>query len=459
MEAYEGLLTDLRIAGDTKSVRKCADRLVTAGPEAAVQRACTSVQLMESTHATARADLELVSAAAEILESEEADRHLRTAIAILMDERRYAKRVRPTFLIHVYVLRMLDALLSESSVSQPARRDFLDYVLALPAVEDQSFASGLARALKRLPQSDWTPADIATIRQRSGDNRELEDAVVGIAAAVDNDAEEELLNALRQGETRMLSKVRDVSRLPQDVAATLIAALSKSVTSEVAEARAGRFFRNDARSLAMLNVWHPAIADWSPIYEMLAEPRVMPRSLIDFAAFLRDANKHVQHELREPLCIWLEHVRDRTPIDFGDWREAEDQTRTIIREALDGLAPGAVSDRELWALVGGDSEQRSAAARIIGRRRDYSRIDVLACLAKDDATVVRAHAAQWIASWLENPDTADRCNALLEDLAAAPGVLVGRGIVSGLGSRASRAAAGEWVTKFPLPAADDGEDE
>jgi Domain of unknown function (DUF4365) len=448
-EVYEGLLTDLRIAGDVDNVRRCANKLLTAGPEAAVQRACAAITLLESTHTTARADLELISAAAEILESEEADRHVRDAVAILKLPGRYAKRVRPSFVIHVYVLRTLHALLSESKVSQAGRRVLLDYFLTMPAIEDQSFANGLARALKLLPETDWTPGDIAMIRQRTDDNRELNDALVGIAAAADRDAEDELLNALRQGETRMLSTVRDVSAIPQDVAGALIAVLSRSVRSEVAEARSGTFFRNDARSLAMLNVWHPDVADWAPIYELLSELRVMPSSLISLATFIRDANRHVQQEPRQQLRAGLEHVRDRTPIDFGDWREAKDQLRTAVLEALDALTPGAVSDRELWMLVGGDNEQRSAGARIIGRRRDYSRLDVLACLAQDEASIVRAHAAQWITRWLENTDVADGCNALLEHLAAAPGTLVEKGILSGLGSQASRAAAGDWVTRLP----------
>ena len=458
-ETYAGLLTDLRIAGDVDNVKRCATKLLMAGPEDAVQRACVSIKLLESTHTTARADLELVSAAAEVLEQEEADRHVRDAVEILKHQRRYAKGVRPTFLIHTYVLRTLQALVADSAVSQAGRRLLVDYFLSLPAIVDQSFAHGLARVLKLIPETDWTPADIICIRQREDDNWELRDALVGIAAAANHDAEEELLNALRQGRTRMLSNVRDASVIPQDVAGALIVVLSGSVRNEVTEARAGTFYRNDARSLAMLNVWHPDVADWTPIYELLHEPRVMPRSLISFAAFIRDANRHVQQKPRQRLHAQLEHVRDRAPIDFGEWLETKEQLRTIVQEALDALIPGSVSDRDLWTLVGGDNEQRAAAARIIGRRRDYSRLDVLACLSRDEATIVRAHSAQWIAKWLENTDVADGCNALLEYLVSAPGTLVARAIASGLGSQASRAAASDWMTRLSLLPLDDNDDD
>jgi hypothetical protein len=71
IEVYEDLLTDLRIAGDVDNVTRCATNLLMAGPEDAVQRSCVPLKLLQSTHTTARADLERVDAAAEVLEEEE----------------------------------------------------------------------------------------------------------------------------------------------------------------------------------------------------------------------------------------------------------------------------------------------------------------------------------------------------------------------------------------------------
>ena len=146
----------------------------------------------------------------------------------------------------------------------------------------------------------------------------------------------------------MLRNVAEVRSIPQDAAAAQITVLSASVRSEAEEARAGTFYRNDSRDLAMLNIWHPDIADWTPIYELLNEFRVMPSSLIALAALIRDASSHVRQDIREQLLPRLEHVRDRTPIDFGEWLEASQQLRNVIRETIDALAPGTVSDTELW---------------------------------------------------------------------------------------------------------------
>jgi hypothetical protein len=40
------------------------------------------------------------------------------AVDILQDQRRYAKRVRPTFLIHNYVLKTIESLTRNSAVSK-----------------------------------------------------------------------------------------------------------------------------------------------------------------------------------------------------------------------------------------------------------------------------------------------------------------------------------------------------
>jgi hypothetical protein len=231
------------------------------------------------------------------------------------------------------------------------------------------------------------------------------------------------------------------------------------VRREVDEARAETFHRHDSRDLAMLNIWHPDVANWTPIYELLNEFRVMPGSLVSLVTLIRDASTHIRQEIREQLLPRLEHVRDRTPLDFGEWLEGAGMLRTVVREAIDALAPGTVSDPELWNLIGGDDQERSAAARIIGRRCDVSRIDILACLAKDEASIVRASAAQWIARWLENSEVSERCNALLDDLATTPGTLVARAIAAGLQTEASRTAAGGWVAKLPTTDLDSAPDE
>jgi hypothetical protein len=334
----------------------------------------------------------------------------------------------------------------------------IDFFLSLPAITDQSFAHSLVRVLKAMPEDDWTTDDLDQLRLRTDDNWELKEALVGITAVGVDDAREELLDALRRGGVRMLRNVSDVRSIPQDVAEAQILALSDSVRREADEARAGTFHRHDSRSLAMLNIGHPDVADWTQIYELLNEFRVIPESLISLVSLIRDASKHIRQEIRDQLRPRLEHVRDRTPLDFGKWLEASGQLRTVVREAIDALAPGAVSDTELWTLIGGNSEERSAAARIIGRRRDLSRIDVLACLSYDEASIVRASAAQWIARWLENAEVAERCNSLLEDLATAPGTLVARAIASGLQTEASRAAAGDWLATLPVAVVDGASD-
>jgi hypothetical protein len=448
-EMQAGLLTDLRLSGDVDSVETCAQRMLLAGPEDAVRSACASINLLDSTHTTARADLELVRVAAEVLGQAQADSYVREAVEILNDEEQYAKRVRPLFLIHHYVLRTLEGLLGDAETSQAGRRIFIDHFLALPAVTDQSYAHQYARALKAIPEADWTADDLASIRSRADDNWELKDALIGVAAPADDAAREELFAALRQGQTRLLSSVRDVATIPRDVAEAQIATLTESVRREASNARAGTFMHSDARALAMLNIWHPEVADWTAIYELLEEPRIIPTSLSSLASLIRDASDHIAQGTRNGLLPRLEHARDRPALDLPSWRADYGRLSITVREAIDALAPGTITDTELWLFIGGENEQRCAAARIIGRRRDTTRIDILACLSHADVSVVRAAAAHWIAKWLDIETVAAKCNALLAELASSPGTLVATAIVDGLRSPANRAAAGDWVSQLP----------
>ncbi|WP_185976154.1 DUF4365 domain-containing protein [Mycolicibacterium sp. 018/SC-01/001] len=457
-ELCAGLLTDLRRAGDIDSVEGCAQRLLRAGPEAAVRAACASVELRKSTHSTGRSDLGLIATAAAVLEPGHADRFIQEAVDILKNPQPYEKRVRPTFLVHHYVLETLRALVGSPSATSAARRVFIDYFFELPPVTDQSFAHSLAQVLRIVPRSDWTASDLAALMQRSGDNGELEDTLVGITAVSDDDAREALLDVLRRGQIRMLSKVHDVRTIPQDVAQQQIATLSGSVRREIQEARGGTFSRHDARNLALLNIWFPEVADWAPIYELMDEIRILPRSLIELAALLRDTCDQIDADTRDALLPGLQWLRDRTPLEIDEWQDADGQLKTVTREALDALSPGAVSDTELWGLIGGDNHDRCAAARIVGRRGDISRLDILACLSYDEASTVRAHSAHWIARWLGIDAIADRCNSLLEDLSRASGTVIAAAIAGGLTDQ-GRAAAGDWLASLPDPTKRQSEDE
>ena len=146
---------------------------------------------------------------------------------------------------------MIHALLDDSPVPQGGRRVLIliDYFLSLPTVTSQSFAHPLARALRLMPQSDWSAEDLDKIRRRQGDNWELKDALVGITAAAGGVPREELFGVLRQGNTRMLSSVSDVSSIPEDVAQKQIAALSESVRREVKEAEGEPFIAKTAEPL------------------------------------------------------------------------------------------------------------------------------------------------------------------------------------------------------------------
>ena len=120
----------------------------------------------------------------------------------MSDERRYAKRVRPLFLIHHYVLQALEGLIADADTSRRGRRILIDHFLSLPAVTDQSYAHSYARVLKAIPEDDWTTDDLVALRNRADDNWELRDALIGVAAPANEGARESFSRpfaAVRQG--------------------------------------------------------------------------------------------------------------------------------------------------------------------------------------------------------------------------------------------------------------------
>ncbi len=81
------------------------------------------------------------------------------------------------------------------------------------------------------------------------------------------------------GSLDALGELRSTDGLSDDAIAGLIEQLSDKVTHQVSEAHSGRYGYGEpdvGRTLVMLNVWHPAQANWEPIFALLPDPAVAP---------------------------------------------------------------------------------------------------------------------------------------------------------------------------------------
>jgi Domain of unknown function (DUF4365) len=451
IDLVAGSLTTLRLAGDESSVGLATQHAVTDGPAEAVRRAGRGISLESSTTTSSKSNLIFITRAADVLDVDDADRHARWALRILVDPADFVERVQPTYFVAIFVLEMLEALVP--AISPDVRRQVLDHLGALPTQSDQSVAHSYASLVRAFESHEWSDDDRKRIAQRKGgDNWELTDAFEFLLAEQDVQARRKLLDDVRNGSLRALTGLRDVRDVPPDVAAALVESLSNKVRVQITESRQGAYGMGGGidlgECLTLVNMWHPDLADWEPVRELLAEPASHPDHVVATVRILSRMPGSVPLEVADALEPALRNLRARQPLHAGVFSFSHEDVRGIAAEALDALNLGDADDASLWTLMAGDRSQRRSLALIVARRRDPAQLNLLASLAHDSDATVREIAAHCIARWATDGIAIPGSQALLMLLLGDPGVRLARSVTTILSGAADQTYIVESLQKL-----------
>lgn len=419
-------LTCLRWAGDESSLKLATLRALGEGPADAVRLAGADLDLSQSTRTSSKADLAFISAAADVLDVNAADRAARWAMEVLDDPRTFIERIKPTYNVGYYVLEMLTALIP--AISDVQRREIRHHIVELPPQPDQLMAHRYASLIDMFDDDEWSQDDRLRLAERHDDNWELADKVASLLAQQNPSERNALLDKARAGSLQALVGLGDVTLLPPDVVEACIANLTEKVDAQIADARAGRYGLGGVdlgAALTVLNASHSEQAKWKPIEDLLAEPSSHPRHIGPTLGLLPRIAERIPPSTATAIAIALRQIMSRTPQPIFD----ETDVRGAAAYALDALAPHAVDDAALWSLMAGDSSQRQSLAATLARRRDVSQLNLLALLAHDSDSSVRTTTAQVIARWVIEGLATPASEALLLMLLDDSGTRVARGAV------------------------------
>ena len=399
LELLKTLISDLRLAGADDELKAAVRRLLTDGPALVVSEAGSSVDFSASTVTTSLADITLVTESADVLDHETADQFARWAIKTLKNGEEFRRRVRPTYDLKHYVAQMLQNV--APSCSRKVRREIIRFIIGLSRITDAATGNSYAAVLSRMDPDDWTAAQIDAAGRRKGDDPLFARPLAMQLAQHDPAKRRKLLAQARRGSLSALAGLGDVSKLPVAVVRAQIAASSQMVRDQIESARHGSWARaagaEPAHVLALLNVHHHALADWTAILEMLAEPLMHPTQLRGAVQVIRAGASQLAAEHRRPVALALKAMRNQeSPL----WREELEPVRLAASEAIDQLDEDGVSIGQLWGLMGGGSSERRSLARMLGRRHDERFIGALEVLAHDQNSGVRAEAARALCRWL-----------------------------------------------------------
>jgi hypothetical protein len=280
--------------------------------------------------------------------------------------------------------------------------------------------------LAALPESAFRPEDAGALAA-SADHHHfpLPNRILGVAANLgDQAARESLVEQAMQGSLDALSELGDVRDLDPAVAAAQVNRLADSARRVVTDAKRGMFgIGSDVcRPLALLNVWHPEVAQWDPVLELLGEDAVMVDDKRGALRLLADVAERIPDEIRTPLTDTVTHIaRQEGNVMHSLLTRPRDAS---AEAALLAMALGAFGAEETSAhitrLLDGQASDRTWAAVIAGRNDTPFNRGLLVSLASDDDSKVRSTACAWL-TFCATQGTDPLLSAALRRAAADPG--------------------------------------
>lgn len=420
------LLTALRRNGDDKALEHAVRRLVADGPAIAVAAAAAEIDFAHWTHTTSRTNLTLLRRSGDVLDEHTAAVAVGWLLATLKDPNAFVARTRPKFTLGS---RLVDTLAGVVPAA-PSGDQLIaaEFVLALPAQHDQLMAISWARVIRALPASTWA-ADLAYRATESATvhHAELRLALLGAAAPICEKAREALLVEIRDSSWNALAEFGDLTHLPEDAAQHMINMAEARINNTIADATQGAdvYGSHDAgQALVVLNRTHLRIARWDPIYALLGHRQVAAHHKRDICSDLARAADRLDPDVRARLNeIAMAIVgQPSAPLDrYDDRPSAIGPAAALAASTSTNLE---ATQHLLTQLLSGNDDQCVWATWVAMRLDPSVAAGVLATLARDEDTSVRAAAASCLAGLVINGSADPLAIAALNQSLDDPGTRV-----------------------------------
>jgi len=394
-------LTTLRVAGDEKGLKLALPHVRSQGPFEAITVALAEVRPELSTRTTGLSDLTFVELGGDLADHEAAGRLASWLMQAIEDPREFVARTSPHYLVD---LQLVDALAGITPATEhETQRYVLECVLELdPLGENQLVEDAWSRVASAVSTDTWEDHFASAAREASErHDGSLGRALIGCAARYgDEGARDQLVAEAEAGRVDALWGLGAARELPEGVVRAATKKLGERAKKIVEEARGGSVgigAGDLARDLATLNAWHPELAAWDPLFDLLAEPAVPVRLKRGALLTLAWRGAQISGEIAGRL-IPIANAMSAGEIEPSPF-ELSHHCDLMASGTLLAASLGALQnpDPQLTKLLGGDGQERNYAALLAAQLPGAEHKGILIALARDSDPRVRATAAGAIA--------------------------------------------------------------
>jgi hypothetical protein len=441
-------LRDLVLAGDAEFIDAAVRRLVADGPHEAVTIAISKVDLSTATRSSLKGTISLLAAGSDVVPSHDADRHVEATLQLLS----HREALEPLSTSVPWTQGDLTDVLRElyPVASDGGRVSIRHHLASMSPVPDQVLAHSYAALVDFVKADAWAEGDVELVEERVasyagvpalpsperegdpplelspfGDHWELADAWQGLLSAQGVSATiGALLEQAASGSHRALLALGDLTLIPGDTAARVIAELAKDLNSARVEYAKGHGAEigglDEGSTLIKLNLLFPQHAIWQPIYDLLSRdsvPEQQAQSLRVLEGRSAQLPKVVQNTLR-PILQTLATLPPPAPrplmppVDVG----------ALARAAARSLDPTCLDPVQAAHLLTEGLAGRRELAVHLAKAPASTDLTSLFCLAYDPDPQTSASAIRGITRALVSKNEPEACLEVLIDLLNRPGV-------------------------------------
>lgn len=438
--AVAGLVL-LRLAGDHEGLTLALQHLLAEGPALNAREFAAGFNPRRSTRTTARSTFAIYKAAGPVLDEETVNMVVTWLLELLRDPNDFASRTGYEPESHL-VLESLASVLRAAKLS--SHREVAEYFLAAEPSVDQLAGDRWAAVLRQIDPAAWSGLcerllERAHVEQASS---LLEYACLGVVVTEDAVERRKLEEEIATGSHDALGAYGPVDTLSSPTVAAFLEHADAALAAEVQRARGGMYgFRGPdwLDAMVLLNRWHPDVADWRPVLQVLQDPAIRQSSKVSALGRLARSVPILAPEL-------IKSLRGLTPQGSDDAKDRAFVGSTTSDDSYEGafallqlvLGEHNAAANDLLRLLNGQPRDRIWAARLAAHRADPIDIGTLATMSRDpDARVRAAVAGALVHVATKQPLAALGVQALMH-LADDPGLLVPRALAAELAGQSSR---------------------
>ncbi|BDR52908.1 hypothetical protein KIM372_08150 [Bombiscardovia nodaiensis] len=346
-----------------------------------MEKISNSLDLSKSTQSTAFNDLTLAKAASNCMTSSKADTIAKWCMSTILRPEEWARKVRPTFIYIVEILKVLSACYL--STSQPCKKQIHGWFVHFPTINNQLTSQEFYQLIRQFPQNFWKTKTLKKLIRRR-DSKTLCNFYERQMSLLDEEYKQIRHAKLSNGDFTLIQSIKDVEALTRCESKAIAKNAFVFLDSRIEQYNKMSVKSHGTENLAIFSIiavglkYHQSV-DWNQVAAILENPAFFPESKIPalnlIAAYGKSLPVSAKQLLKESLMVFARNEKTNSEL----FQDENTDSQKVAFEAAASLSCTKTQKIDILNETI-DKQLFDSAARIIGHNNLHQQVPILMML-------------------------------------------------------------------------------